>query len=552
MITDYIKENNGNEYVAGIDYVHPEYEYFAPLWQKARDVIAGQDEMKRIVKREKYLPRLGGHTSTPDGNADYNAFVGYAMLYNATGRTVEAYRGLLNRKLPVVSIPETVKGLINDFTIKSESIYTFIEQVETEIVTTNRVGIFIDHPFTANKAMTKAEVTTKNIAPYATLYTAECITNWEETRTNNKIVTSLVVLKETEYRRINSFAPTEMVTYRVLELDGQGKYRQVILEPVATGNYAGQQLQYSIKQIIYPKRNGEYLTEIPFYPVTAQGITWELSKSVIHDLVNINIAHYRDTAFYEKAIAWTASPTAVFSGLPEDTQDVAIGSSQALTIAMGGTAKYLEYEGKGLQDIAEGLTKKEELMAILGAKILANTANGIESGEAAMIHRAGEQGILADIATTVGGAIEKALRYIIHWGGTKVSDDNIKVDITKDYTPTIIDANTIVALSAELQKGHISDVTYFEALKRGEIMEPTRTVDEEKSLIKKYRKGTVMGKDATVTYLDKDKFDDILGREEDLIDMKKSTPATGTGTGTGTTEGAVDTGAVKGIDNKAK
>ena len=63
------------------------------------------------------------------------------------------------------------------------------------------------------------------------MYPAESIINWEETRINNKIVTSLVVLKEVDYVRINSVMPMEQITYRVLELDDNGFYRQIIVQP---------------------------------------------------------------------------------------------------------------------------------------------------------------------------------------------------------------------------------------------------------------------------------------------------------------------------------
>lgn len=529
-ITDYIqKTGNGTEYVAGIEYTHPEYDRYALLWEKARDILEGEDELKKKSKREKYLTRLSGHTYTAKGNASYNAFVNYAMLYNATGRTVEAYRGLLNRKLPIITVPVILEDLLSHFTIKDESIYTFIEQVEVELITTNRVGIFIDYPRVDSESMSRAEVTSKNLLPYATIYSAENIINWEESRINNKLVTSTVVLREINYVRTTSFAPQRQVTYRVLELDENGYYRQVIIQPVSTQESLGSigVIRNVIQDIVYPKKDGKYMTEIPFIPVTAQGITWELSKSVISDLINVNLAHYRDTAFYEKAIAWTASPTAVFSGIPDEEETIALGSSDAIIIPMGGTAKYLEYAGQGIDAIANALTAKEQLMAILGAKILANTISSVESGEAAMIHRAGEQGILADIATTVGGAIEKAIRFIANWRGDTVADHEVQVEITKDYTPTIIDANTIIALSKELDNGHISYESYMWALQRGELLPESRTSEQERALIDKTREGTLISAKAKLAYLDKNQASNILGRDEELIKIeKKEQPST--------------------------
>lgn len=519
------KKTEGTEqyYIDGIEYEHPEYEKFAPRWKKARDIIEGEDTVKASANRETYIPRLSGHDRTTQGNADYESFVQYAELFNASGRTVDAYRGLLNRKLPLVRVPKKVEDLLNSFTIKNESMHTFIEQLEVEIIVTNRAGLLVDHPYVSEGLrITKREADNMNMSPYATLYSAESIINWEEKRVNNKIVTSLVVLRESELVRKDSYEPEEVITYRVLELDDGGNYRQLVIQPETEEDPMSKQMKTRnvLKETIYPMRDGKRMKVIPFIPITAQGITWELSKSVIGDLVNVNIAHLRNTAIHEKALAWTASPTAVFSGLPDDEQTIRIGSSTAVVVSPGGTAKYLEYEGRGLSDISDALTKKEQQMAILGAKILATEVNGVESGEAAMIHRAGEQGILADIATTVGGAMERAIRIICDWRKVSYNDKDIIVDITKDYTPAVIDANTILAMGKEVSDGRLSYESYVGAMQRGEIIPPTRTPAEELALINKTHKGTILSTKEKVTFLDKKKSDDILGRGDDIIEKE--------------------------------
>lgn len=489
-------------YVAGIDYIHPDYIKYQPLWNKARDILMGETELKKVGKRETYIPRLGGHTLDAEGERDYAAFVNYAMLYNATGRTVEAYRGLLNRKIPIVTVPKELEDLLENFTIKGESIYTFLEQIETEVITTNRVGVFIDYPYRdSERPLTKAEQKQKNFSPYATMYSAESIINWEETRVNNKVVTSMVVLLEKEWVRSVSMRPEEEITYRVLELDDEGYYRQVIIKPTLIETGANRGTAFKITDVVYPKINGQLMKEIPFIPITAQGITWNMSKSVIEDLINVNLAHFRDTAFYEKAISWTASPTAVFTGLPDDTSSVSIGSSSAIIIPMGGSAKYLEYEGSGITSIKEALESKENLMAILGTKILATTAGKAESGEAALIHRAGEQGILADVATTISSAGTQVLKIIAKWRNNLTS--NLKVEVNQDYSPIVMDANTLIALGQELQAGNISHETYYWALQRGELAPATRSLKEEQGLIRKGRKMVVTNTDKVPKYVAK-------------------------------------------------
>ncbi len=56
-------EDDGRErgrFPMPVNSTHPDYDSFASVWQRARDVIAGEDAVK--LAGERYLPRLESQT----------------------------------------------------------------------------------------------------------------------------------------------------------------------------------------------------------------------------------------------------------------------------------------------------------------------------------------------------------------------------------------------------------------------------------------------------------------------------------------------------------
>jgi hypothetical protein len=79
--------------------------------------------------------------------------------------------------------------------------------------------------------------------------------------------------------------------------------------------------------------------------------------------------------------------------------------------------KYLEFTGAGMSGILSGLNSCEERMAILGARIISVEKKGIETAEAAKIHRAGENGVLGAFARNMSEVLTLAVRALMEWNG---------------------------------------------------------------------------------------------------------------------------------------
>lgn len=481
-----------------VNQTHEKYDYFIGTWQKNRDAAAGQKAIK--ARGTTYLPKLSGHNDPVDGQPKYDVYKEYALWYSATGRTVDGLHGLIFRKPPQIEYPESIKDgsefIRDDLTLNGKSITEILQEIVTEVIIVNRVGIMIDIPtitpgLVDEKGMvTVATLEKENIRPYVSIYEAEDIINWSHSRVNNKWVLSKVVLKEIlwEQNEDDEFKIEKIEQYRVLDLapmeEGSNNvyYRQRVYKSNRKVLDKGESPLDDPVDEFFPRVNGENLDYIPFFIVSAKGEDWDIDYSIINGLSDVNIAHYRNSANYENGLMWTGNPTPVLSGYPEDKEEVKLGSTEALILSIGGDAKFLEFTGTGLSEIRQAMEKKEGIMAALGARIIAAEKRQVEAAETAEIHRAGENGVLANVANSVSIVMSKVLGIISEWSLMNAADQ-ISIELNTDYIPTGMDPQMLSSLVQAVQSGAISPQTFFYNLQKGELIPAGVDYDTEQALL---------------------------------------------------------------------
>lgn len=230
---------------------------------------------------------------------------------------------------------------------------------------------------------------------------------------------------------------------------------------------------------------GEYQYGIPFIFLGVDDVTPDVDEPPLIDLVDMNLSHYRASADYEHGCHFTGLPTAVVSGYspPSGNDGVVeklyIGSATAWVFTEPqASAKFLEFTGQGLEALAKNLERKEQQMAVLGARMLEALKKGVESAQTASIHRVGEESMLAAVAQTISLGMTRALVWFCDWAGTAV---DARVDINKDFYPVEITFQEIAALVAAWQAGAISDQVLFDNLQQGEIIAQGVTLEEEQA-----------------------------------------------------------------------
>jgi hypothetical protein len=466
---------------------HPDYELNETAWQRARDVLAGEDAVKN--GGTLYLPRLDSQEL--DAYAQYTA---RAAFFNATARTAEGLLGLIFRREPTVKLPERVSGVAGalrvfaeDVDLMGTSLYSFSKNVVSEVIAVGRAGTLVDWEDEGEQRA------------YVVRYAAEHILNWRVDRLGGRNVVTMVVLKETATKipdaaDADEFRPEVVEQIRVLRLVGSGtpaghrfEYRVEVWQQRKEWSWRGTKVRWDIVESRIPLRLGKPLPLIPFVFHGPRHSLPAVDKLPLADIIAVNLDHYRLDADYKHGLHFTALPTAWVSGFDKGA-DLKIGSSTAwVAEAQGATAGFLEFTGQGLTTFERAMDRDERLMAILGSRMLEATKRVGETADAIELRQSSENSVLMTLALSVSDSVSQVLRWVYWWNSAEDSPENISeelvlLQLNTDFSVKGLSSQELTAIVAAWQAGAISQETMFDLFRRGEVLPVGRTDEEEKRL----------------------------------------------------------------------
>jgi hypothetical protein len=389
------------------------------LWKTVRDCVVGEPAIK--AGRETYLPKPSGKTDD-----QYERYAKRVYFSGFTGRTAEGLFGNIFSRPPARNGEEP--GLFSDFLANVDKGGTSIEQFAANLcwdaMQAPWGGILVDHS-PAPDGISQAEKEKLNLSSFMREYVAENVINWEYDIINDQKVLTLAVLQEfyTERNVKDEFTPIEKTRYRVLRLaqgEGQMIYTQQVYEKLADKDEYG-----AISDPFTPLLDGKPLNFIPFYPCPAP----TPEKSMLLDLAYVNIGHYQRSADLINALHYAGMPMAYIAGTSQPVDkdgkeiDTEIGSERIMFLPVDGvtnvtpSAGYLEPSGAGMSHMQQNISAHEDIMAILGARIISVEKKGVETAEAARIHRAGENSVLGAFARNMSERLTLAARLGARWRG---------------------------------------------------------------------------------------------------------------------------------------
>lgn len=473
-----------------VNSTHPDYDDNLEAWQRIRDVLAGDTAIKHAG--EKYVARLDSQNDD-----EFRAYIERGFFYNATSRTVSGYVGMIFRRDPVLQLPEksvalhpALKGFINDVDLLGTTLDSYAKNIIEDVVALGRAGTLIDWDGE------------KENRAYVSMYAAESILNWRQTRIDGQLKLSLVVLAESatdESQAADPFVVETVQQIRVLRLvptkaakDGEeaGFEYQVEIWQLRPGKTRKKEKEWQLIRTATPLRLGKPLSAIPFIFHGPAHSRPAVAKSPIEDIVSANLHHYRLNTDYKHGMHFTALPTAFVTGFDKSAQ-LRIGSTTAwVTDTLGATASYLEFKGDGLSTFERALDRVERLLAVLGSRLLESQKRVSESAEALSIRQAGESSIIAGISASVTTSLNEVLRWVYWWHSAEampeeVTAEHVSYELNSDFEASLMGATEIQALVSAWQSGAISRDTLLHNFRTGEILPPARTNDEEIELIRK-------------------------------------------------------------------
>lgn len=436
-----------------IDTKHPEYLFRLPDWELIEDFVDGDRAVKE--KGTKYLPQLSGQSTQK-----YNNYKNRAVLYGALPRTVAALVGAVFRKEPSFVFPEKLNYLKKNADGNGVGLTELAIKLTTEVMTTGRAAILVDRPVDGG-------------LPYMTVWDCDDCINWSTEPENTFFVLEdeKLIAKDDD-----KFSMVEDEGYRELTFDENGNYIVNIWRKISNTRTSG----WEIVSSITPERNGKPIQYIPFTFITPYGTGTEIAKPPMLDMAYVSRLHYCTGADLALAVHTTSLPTPVICADLADGESlkVNLGPDTALILPAGSKAEFLSYGADGLATVENLMTRYEQMLAALGARIIDTRKSSLpETAESVRTKEAVSGAVTAAVIAAVEAALEKALRWIAEWENAPVN--SIKVKLNRELVSPAVDANMLTSLTQALQSGAISHETYWKNLEEGGLTDPSISYEQE-------------------------------------------------------------------------
>ena len=440
-----------------LDSIHPQYSRWLPPWKRCRDVRSGADAVKDTG--ESALPKPGGMTYEA-----YSAYKMRAQVYGAFARTVDGLLGCLFRSEPSVTASDELIGQLDDVTLLGQDLTAFATHLLGELLTTGRAALMLDVLVDESN----------NPRPYWKVLTAEQVIAWERLQGElRRIVWKEVVV---EANSDGDYIENERLKIAALI---EGVYVLKTYEQKTVSDDRGQEIQeWTLINESTPLHNGESLDHIEMLIVDlvpSAGAT--PAEPPLLALADSVIGHYQLSADLRHALHYTALPTPWISGRGTgDGEPLRIGSMTAWDLPQGAAVGMLEFTGPGVEAIAAEMTRAEQHMAALGARLLAEPTRAAETAETTRIKSASETSVLMGLVATASAALTQMLRWHAVWLGE--AEDDVAVDLNKEFFDTQLSPQELTALVTAWQSDAMTAHDLIWNLRHGDRLDPGRT-DED-------------------------------------------------------------------------
>jgi hypothetical protein len=477
-----------------IEKLHRQVNARVEQWQRIADVLAGPDAVKSESRRETYLPRLPGQRRIivqEYGAVDeYANYVSRAVLASAQAqRVLTGLCGMVFRKPTKFEVPDVMLPDLDNWSLDGLSADAFCKRLLREALSTGFGVILVDYDDLIGR-------------PYVRLFQAQSVLNWRVQVVGGRpVLTQLVVREAVE--EPGPFGSHTVDQIRVIELrapEGQSLGPDYPLGVCVHQPYRKMADSSTEDWVpwgdpVIPMRTGSPLGFVPAIPFNSSNATWECAKPPMLELVDLILAHYRNSADYENTLHFAgAGHTLFLSGMnPGDEDKIRVGGSSAIvTSSTGADAKWVTTGGSGGQELLEAMRAKEQAMGVAMARLLLSPERRVaETAESQRVAFAGDDATLSDVVTAIEEATENALAIHVWWSSTIPTVEDayslVEVRLNRDFIENALDANQLTTLGLEVDAGRMSKRRQYYLAQRGELTEPGISFEDEAAQIDRER-----------------------------------------------------------------
>lgn len=435
----------------------------APILRRCRAAVAGQDAVAALTT--EILPRPGGMS-----DLDYGGYLARALYMNATQRTHDSLVGLVMQKPAQQEMPSAVADLASYIDGRGSRLEDFARMAVSEVLEVGGWLAVVDHPQRPEGVITAAQERALGLRPVVSYYPRESVLEARTGFVNGNEEFTFLKLAETWVEDVDEWTQEAREAVRVYDM-AEGRVRVRVYRKTAAG--------WVLYNEAFPTaRSGKGLTYIPAVAFGPESNRF--GKPPLLDLIDVNLAHYRNSADMEHALHFTGLPTPYASGVdPSALPSLTLGSSAGYVFE-GENAKiqFATYGAEGLASLKQAMDDKVQIMAALGARMLAPESRAAESGEALAIRRGGENSALAKVADSVSRSVVLVLETLAEWEGITGA---ISYSLNTDYLPSKMNPQELTALMAAWQAGGLTSVELFDRLKSGGVIRDDKTYDEHEA-----------------------------------------------------------------------
>ena len=444
---------------SGITEVHPEFRYSWKRWERNRDAVGGNDE----VKGKGYLRKL--QPEDADRQKEYEEG---AYFIEIPGYTVASLTGMVFQQPATVELPEAMEDFRTNADGAGQSLEQLAKAALQELFTVGRYGILVDFPVVGEE-MDSATEGELGLRPTMATYPAEYIDNWYEETINGREVVTMVKLREYWQYPKHEFDHNTELVYRVLRLrkreNGAGYvYTQEVI--YHTGD--------PIIDEYVPKAQRQELDHIPFYFMGAQNNKPNVDRAPVSGICDVALSQYRNIADDEESAFLTGQPTLHINIGDTDTEfwksenpsGVQLGSRRGF-VTQNGSAELIQMDTA----TRPGELKAEKVteMVHIGARIIRESARQ-QTAEAARIEAGGQASQLDTAVGNCSEAFRAALGDMALFAGA--NPEEITFELNDQYWINTMDPQTASAVIMLGDAGLAASSDQLHMLKQGRIEYP--------------------------------------------------------------------------------
>jgi hypothetical protein len=433
------------------DFKRDEYNDHIDDWKMADAAVSGRGV-------EEYLPWLNPNDKNSDENQKRNKeYRDGAVFYPISGQTLQGMIGMAFREDPEISMPQGLEYLERDADGAEVTIIQQAQDIMAEVLKKGRCGLYVTFPKVEGD-LSRADMETGGYQATIHVIDARQIINWRYESVGGRRKLALVVISETaEIVEDDGFSLKKIDQIRVLQL-AEGIF--------SVTTWQKPDKEWIVIDEAFPTDSaGTSWTEIPFVFIGSQANTAAIDTAPLMPLIDMNMAHYRNSADVEDSAAYSGQAQPWASGITLAALDLMkkhtrfIGSRHLLSVPHGETFGFAAAPANTIS--RELMRDKLDVMIGLGAQIIsdngtAKTATEAKSDEAA------RTSALSMVANNVSDAYQRA----ITWAGRFMGDaGDIVFEISQDFIPVSATAQELQAMVAGFVQGVIPASVYFDWFK---------------------------------------------------------------------------------------